>query len=397
MPADRIAWLDHAKGICIVLVVALYATELVEQTMGASGWLGAVATFAQPFRMPAFFLLSALLLPRVIGRGWRTYLDRKVLHFAYFYVLWLTLLMLYESPRMAEDHGWAAVGAEYAKAYVHPFSMLWFIYVLPLFFVAARLLQRAPPVAVWIGAAALQLAPLEWDIKILDKFAGHFVYFYSGYLLAPLALRFADAVGRHPARAAGGLGAWVLVNSLVVLAGLASAPVVALALGLLGSAAVVASAVLLSRWRISGWLRYCGQHSIVIYLAFLIPLEGTRKVLEVSGLALDPGWLGFLCTLGGILGAFAPYWLVRGTRLRFLFERPVCLSLPSPPATAAKPEALAPAGERHGRGDVHRPAWARAAGSPPPARASHPRRGHTPSALRREAAPAHGRCAERCE
>jgi uncharacterized membrane protein YcfT len=229
MPADRIAWLDHAKGICIVLVVALYASDLVAQTMGTSGWLGAVAAFAQPFRMPAFFLLSALLLPRVIGRDWRTYLDRKVLHFAYFYVLWLTLLMLYESPRMAEDRGWAAVGAEYAKAYVHPFSMLWFIYVLPLFFVATRLLRRVRPVAVWIAAATLQVVAVDWDIKVVDKFAGHFVYFYSGCLLAPLALRFADAVGRHPGRAAGGLGAWTLVNALLVLAGLASAPVVALA------------------------------------------------------------------------------------------------------------------------------------------------------------------------
>lgn len=378
MPADRIAWLDHAKGICIVLVVALYATDLVAQTMGTSGWLGAVAAFAQPFRMPAFFLLSALLLPRVIGRDWRTYLDRKVLHFAYFYVLWLTLLMAYESPRVAEDHGWAAVGAGYAKAYVHPFSMLWFIYVLPLFFVATRLLRRGWPVAVWIAAATLQAAPVDWDIKVLDKFAGHFVYFYTGYLLAPLALQFADAVGRHRGLAAGGLGAWALVNALLVLSGLASAPVVALALGLLGAAAVVATAVLLSRWGASGWLRYCGQHSIVIYLAFLIPLEATRKLLELSGVTLDPGSVGFLSALGGILGAFALYWMVRGTRLRFLFERPASLSLPPPSVTAATREGPAPAGERRAGAGAHRPAWRDAAGSPPPARALHPLRARRP-------------------
>jgi uncharacterized membrane protein YcfT len=377
MPADRIAWLDHAKGLCIVLVVALYATELVAQTMGASGWLGAVAAFAQPFRMPAFFFLSALLLPRVIGRDWRTYLDRKVLHFAYFYVLWLTLLMIYESPRLADDRGWAAVGAEYAKAYVHPFSMLWFIYVLPLFFIATRLLRRASPVAVWIGAAALQLAPIEWDIKVLDKFAGHYVYFYSGYLLAAPAGRLAEAVSRHPRWALGGLAAWALVNGSLVLAGMARAPVAALALGLLGAAAVVAMAVLLSRRRIAGWLRHCGQHSIVIYLAFLIPLEATHKLMELAGLALAPGWVGFLCTLGGILGAFALYWMVRGTRLRFLFERPASLSLP-PSATAATRAGLAPAGERRAGAGAHRSAWTYAAGSPPPARALHPLRARRP-------------------
>jgi uncharacterized membrane protein YcfT len=339
MPAERIAWLDHAKGLCIVLVVALYATELVARTAGASGWLGAVTAFAQPFRMPAFFLLSALLLPRVIGRDWPAYLDRKVVHFAYFYVLWLTLLMAFESPRMAAERGWPAVGAEYAKAYVHPFSMLWFIYLLPLFFVVTRLLRRVPAAIVWSAAAALQLAPVEWDIKVLDKFASHYVYFYTGYLLAPVAMGFAEAVSRHPSRALGALAGWAAVNASLVLAGVAGAPGASLALGLIGGAAVIALAVLLSPWRSSAWLRYCGRHSIVIYLAFLVPLEATRKLLELAGVALDPGSLGFVITLGGILGAFALYWMVRGTRLRFLFGRPAWLSLQGSPP---QPRPLSP-------------------------------------------------------
>jgi uncharacterized membrane protein YcfT len=33
-----------------------------------------------------------LFLFRVIDRDWRIYLDRKVVHFAYFYMLWLVIL-----------------------------------------------------------------------------------------------------------------------------------------------------------------------------------------------------------------------------------------------------------------------------------------------------------------
>jgi uncharacterized membrane protein YcfT len=47
-----------------------------------------VVAFAKPFRMPDFFLISGLFLARVIDRDWRTYLDRKVVHFVYFYLLW---------------------------------------------------------------------------------------------------------------------------------------------------------------------------------------------------------------------------------------------------------------------------------------------------------------------
>jgi uncharacterized membrane protein YcfT len=51
----------------------------------------AVIAFAAPFRMPDFFLISGLFLANVITRDWKLYLDRKVVHFAYFYVLWMTI------------------------------------------------------------------------------------------------------------------------------------------------------------------------------------------------------------------------------------------------------------------------------------------------------------------
>src|SRR5207253_7771984 len=84
----RIDWVDYAKGFCIVFVVMMHSTLGVEQVAGQEGWLHTVVAFAKPFRMPDFFLISGLFLAQVIERDWRTYGDRKVLHFAYFYLLW---------------------------------------------------------------------------------------------------------------------------------------------------------------------------------------------------------------------------------------------------------------------------------------------------------------------
>lgn len=325
---QRVAWLDHAKGFCIVLVVMLYATDIVQRSAGREGWLQHVVDFAMPFRMPDFFLLSGLLVARVIGRDWRTYLDRKVVHFAYFYVLWLTILLAFEAPWIAGREGWPAVAKEYLWAYVHPYSMLWFIYLLPVFFVVTRLVRPAPAALVWLAAAALQVAQFDTGLKVFDKFAMYFVYFYTGALVAPHVFRLADTVRVHRGKALAGLTVWAGLNAVLVFTGYAHLPVLSLALALVGATAVIVMAALVAGMPAFRPFGYCGRNSIVIYLAFLIPVTLTRKIFAMTGWIQDVGWISLAATVGGVLGALSLYWLVRGTPLRFLFERPGRFYLP---------------------------------------------------------------------
>src|SRR5215475_10881975 len=107
--APRVDWVDTAKGFCIIMVVMMHSTLGVEAAIGREGWLHYAVAFAKPFRMPDFFLISGLFLARVIGRDWRTYLDRKVVHFAYFYLLWVTIQFAVKAPAFAADAGWSGV------------------------------------------------------------------------------------------------------------------------------------------------------------------------------------------------------------------------------------------------------------------------------------------------
>ena len=75
----------------------------VEKAAGQTGFMHAFVMFAKPFRMPDFFLISGLFLAVVIDRDWRTYLDRKVVHFAYFYVLWMTIQFGFKAPGFAAE------------------------------------------------------------------------------------------------------------------------------------------------------------------------------------------------------------------------------------------------------------------------------------------------------
>src|SRR5689334_9491280 len=160
----RVDWVDYAKGICIVMVVMMHSVLGVEATSGQTGFMHALVAFAKPFRMPDFFLISGLFLPVVIDRDWRTFLDRKVVHFAYFYVLWVTIQFGFKAPGFAAASGWSHVGLQYLESFIEPFGTLWFIYLLPIFFVVIKLTRNLSPILVWAVAALLESRHIftEW-------------------------------------------------------------------------------------------------------------------------------------------------------------------------------------------------------------------------------------------
>jgi uncharacterized membrane protein YcfT len=178
------------------------------------------------------------------------------------------------------------------------------------------------PALIWFAAAGLQIAAIDTGWTAIDEFAGRFVYFYTGYLFAPRIFAFAAAVQAHPGRAAVGLAAWAIVNGALVYAGVAAAPVVALALGLVGAAAVIAFSALMAKAEVFKPVRYCGEHSIVIYLAFFLPMAATRTVLLKTAIVSDVGAMSLIVTIAGVVGALAIWWAARATGITFLFERP---------------------------------------------------------------------------
>src|SRR5215470_11449092 len=212
----RVDWVDYAKGFCIVMVVMMHSTLGVEAAAGETSWMGHLVAFAKPFRMPDFFMISGLFLARVIDRDWRTYLDRKVVHFAYFYLLWVTIQFAFKAPGLAAEHGALGVARLYAESFIEPFGTLWFIYLLPIFFVVTKLTRGMPVLVLWTILAALEIAHVETGWTVIDEFCARFVYFYSGYILASRIFQIAAIVQARPMLAALGLAAWALFNGLYV-------------------------------------------------------------------------------------------------------------------------------------------------------------------------------------
>lgn len=315
--------MDFSKGICIILVVLLHSTHGAEKALAEQGLLHAFVEWARPFRMPDFFLIAGLFLSRRITWPWRAYFDTKVVHFAYFYVIWMTIWYVLKLPQFIAANGLVPTLLLYPVSFVQPLGTLWFIYILAVFFVAAKLLLRVPVIAVWLVAAILNMMQIDTGLRVVDEFAARFVYFYSGYVLAPYVFGWAENVrAQKAATFINGFVIWAVVNAWLVSGGWSRVPGVELLMGYAGSAAVVATGVFMARFGFTGFIRYCGENSIRIFLSYFIFMAGLRVVMLKLGWYGGPDSLALLITAAGVVGPLLAYKMAANTRLVYLFRRP---------------------------------------------------------------------------
>lgn len=337
---NRLDWVDMAKGLSIFLVVMMYAASSVGEDTGGVGVLHWAIAFATPFRMPEFFLISGLFLSQVIDRPWRDYADRRVVHYLYFYALWALIHIIFKVGLLATN----PVGAveQIAWAVIQPYGVLWFIYMLAAVSAVAKLLHdvKAPKWAVFAIAAVLQMAPVQTGSYLVDQFAEYFVFFYAGYVLAPHLFRLAGWAVDNAALAVVGLVIWAIVNAALVFSpgfamhpihpvmGYAGLPGLHLVLALVGTAALCVFAALLTTLPWMSWLRWLGSKSLIVYVAFVLPMGVARTVLIRLGLD-EPNLLSLLTMAIAIISPLILYWIVQRTGFgRFLFERPAWAHLP---------------------------------------------------------------------
>lgn len=337
---QRLAWVDMAKGLSIFLVVIMYCAASVGEDTGQTGFLHWTIAFAMPFRMPEFFLLSGLFLGKVMARPWTSFADRRVVHYFYFYGLWALLHILFKEALVAGDP--AAAAASLGWALVEPYGVLWFIYMLAVFGLVSKILHAvtAPHWVVLTIAAILQLGSVHTGSYLVDQFAEYFVYFYAGAIFAPQLFRLADWTAQNTLSAVVVLAAWAFLNALMVFSpgfhldpvhiqmGWGALPGVHLFLAFAGAAAICMIAALLARVPAMNWLRWLGSKSLVIYVAFVLPMGIARTVLLRLGLD-EPNLLSLATMIVAIAAPLTLWWLTKVTGLgKFLFERPAWAHLP---------------------------------------------------------------------
>lgn len=306
-PPDRLAWVDAARGIGIVLVVYAHVLRgLVAAGIAAVG--GLIATEDQliyAFHMPLFFILAGLFIEGSLRSGGQAFLASKLRTIAYPYVLWS---LIHGSLNIAiQGHGTnhPLAWGDLAAIGWRPIGQYWFLYVLFVCeMLAAVLLPRlrlllAVAAIAYLAAGLLPLPGIVAN-SLVDL----------PYVVLGVALARAEP-SRWLARA--GSGGWLLAGSwllfaLVNAAGPGDNAGLAYLAGVAGSAGTVALAWLA---RGSAVLRALGRSSMAIYVMHVIFAAGARILLSRAG--IHQLWIQLL--VGTATGLLLPL-LVRDAAVR---------------------------------------------------------------------------------
>ncbi len=269
---SRVDWVDAVKGFTILLVILQHTTYGVAAAMpDFPGAFYAICKWAEPFRMPLFFLVAGLFAQKALKAPLRSFLDGKIIHFAYFYVLWTVIQI---GLKLALPGGSSVTVNDLALAVIEPFGILWFIYCLALFFGVMRLTQHLPQSFVtqsfvtksFVYGVALALFFIRphtgWTVP--DEFAHRFIFFASGVYFAPLIFALANWADAHQRRSlALGLAAYAAIAALVY-SGLTADHAVEMVASYAGAAATIMLVSLLSARGLTGALAFAGSRSLAI-------------------------------------------------------------------------------------------------------------------------------------
>ncbi|MGH3585584.1 MAG: acyltransferase family protein [Pseudonocardia sp.] len=268
--SSRLAWVDAAKGLSILLVVAHHTVEALQTSGLAPAALVTANTALAAMRMPLFFLASGLFVAGPLGASWRTLLHKRVALFLYLYAIWVLLRFAYFqiSAVAAADPGDATDFVELVWSPLLPGSGMWFLYALALFAVIGKLLVGVPPwlqlaasgaLSAFVGAEILQFEGEAWT-----RMARYLFFFLLGWHARHLVEQLArsSTLLRMVLAAAG----CVACAAVAIGLDIRSVPGPALALNVLALTFGILFAAWISRYRVGRPLVVLGGRTLPVYL-----------------------------------------------------------------------------------------------------------------------------------
>ncbi|GAB3117477.1 acyltransferase [Janibacter alkaliphilus] len=216
MATSRHAWVDVAKAMSIILVVAHHGRGAMATIGVDDPAVDATVRFFTELRMPLFFTASGLFAASWVRRSWGELVQGKLALLIWVFLLWQPVVIAYQAANMlwmaqpprTPDEGllWTLITAP-----LKPRGEVWFLWALVWYFVLARATARWPRGLVLGAAAAVSVAwaliypnlPLGVPTMLgvwsgLPKFI---VFFAAGLVLSPRILTFFGGLRPLPALA----------------------------------------------------------------------------------------------------------------------------------------------------------------------------------------------------
>ncbi|AHM63623.1 acyltransferase 3 [Flammeovirgaceae bacterium 311] len=296
---NRLAWMDYAKGIAIIMVVVRHVTKgmdlsgiVIDETV-----LEVIHHVGLTFRMPLFFLLSGIFFRMSIAKRSQTgYVLHKSKTILYPYLIWafiITTLQLIMSGYVnANVDAWT-----YLSIIIAPASHWWFLVALfnvsVLYLVMYKIFRGQQLLLFAIGLIFYYLSPYLANISVVFHIFRLFIFFVAGDIISKAILNKDNYVKLASPRLLllfillAIAGEWVLFQETW-----RDQPTLLLLFAFTGSCAIIWTSYRLSIIK-SGYLsviRTIGQHSLYVYLLHSV-VGAAIRILFVYGFGIDLFWV----------------------------------------------------------------------------------------------------------
>jgi uncharacterized membrane protein YcfT len=322
---DRVIWVDIVKAMAITLVVFAHC---INNRPGAAYYVPALSEvndMLRLLRMPLFFFVAGSFIDRSLPLPWPAFIDKKLLPALWLYVFWATMRFGLTVFPFELRQGRVDL-SPWLHMFSHPLPTLWFVYALFIVFVAARALRGVPlPLLLVLTGVLYAISVSSGQLRGMGL-PERIIRFAPFFVLGRMAFGWVQAQ-RHRVRAVHLLfvPAFVVFALVVIATPLRRIAPATFALSLIGMAAGISVAMLLSRLRWASSIALLGRHSIDVYVLHFLPvfvleqlfrdmtfIDTTLRVLLIwlpsVALALYGGLL-----IRRVVGAWpfdAPRWLV---------------------------------------------------------------------------------------
>ncbi|WP_341839532.1 acyltransferase [Chitinophaga caseinilytica] len=345
---NRLAWIDYARGIAIILVLYRHIFEGITRSgvdAAEYQWLENANIIFYSFRMPLFFILSGIFIAKSLAKRDLSGLIRnKFSILLYPYILWSFIQITIQfalSGYVNADRSWADYG--YVFLYPRRIDQFWYLYALfnvtVLYIIARERLKMKVGAQLVLGAALYLLSSYvsvqHIDLGFLYDICHYYVFFAIGELVSNWML---DQT-KYTIYSSWKLffvllpvfvgGQWYFLHANLqhgsTLYVEEYQPVLFAVIALTGCASMLSLSFLLQRYDVLKPLKVAGFHSLYIYVSHVLVASAARMALvKIFGITSVPVLLAICLPLAVVVPILLYRLAMRcGAWWLYSLERPV--------------------------------------------------------------------------
>lgn len=329
----RLAWVDHARGIAILLVV--YRHDVIgmkNSGIEVSSLMYNMQEVFYNFRMPVFFVLSGIFIAGSLARKKRgAILKDRAQTILYPYLLWATLMILMQIYFSRYANAKKSL-VDLKDIILQPRNVDHLWYLLALFNTSVLYLGLSKLVksrwghgAIAIGMYLLSVTKWLEGNSLLADILYFYIYLYAGVLLSEFMLNDEkrDAI-LNPRKLFWVLPLFILGQYFwfeirdVQKEFVYELPL--LLVNLLACYFIYLISFQISKSRNSGWLAYLGKHSLYIYILHVFVMSFIRTLISHTHIAINPWGELTICWVCGLLIPVILFQSLKGVGFERLFS-----------------------------------------------------------------------------